>query len=93
MVAFHSIGYRIFQIEDNYNAASKLDIISGRGTASEWHHTTSNSKDRVSIRGPLAMDHLADILQSVGISEYLDRFIDAGFSTWVALLEITEDEL
>jgi hypothetical protein len=40
-----------------------------------------------------AMDHLADVLQSLGISEYLDRFIDAGFSTWEALLEITEDEL
>jgi hypothetical protein len=39
------------------------------------------------------MDHLADILQSLGISEYLDCFIDAGFSTWEALLEITEDEL
>jgi hypothetical protein len=39
------------------------------------------------------MDHLENILQSLGISEYLDRFIDAGFSTWEALLEITEDEL
>jgi hypothetical protein len=39
------------------------------------------------------MNHLESILQSLGISEYLDRFIDAGFSTWEALLEITEDEL
>ena len=48
---------------------------------------------RICSRSLLAMDHLADILQSIGIPEYLDRFIEAGFSTWEALLDITEDEL
>jgi hypothetical protein len=48
------------------------------------HHTTSNEKLTYLFEISLAMDHLAVILQLLGISEYLGRFIDAGFSTWEA---------
>ncbi|KFX94640.1 hypothetical protein O988_06177 [Pseudogymnoascus sp. VKM F-3808] len=39
------------------------------------------------------METLADILHSLGISEYLGSFIAAGFLTWTDLLDITEAEL
>ncbi|KFY95261.1 hypothetical protein V498_03447 [Pseudogymnoascus sp. VKM F-4517 (FW-2822)] len=39
------------------------------------------------------METLTDILRSLGISEYLDGFIAAGFLTWTDLLDITEAEL
>jgi hypothetical protein len=35
----------------NYDAASKLYILSGIGTTSEWHQTTSNRKDPASVQG------------------------------------------
>jgi len=39
------------------------------------------------------MSNLTQILQQLGISEYLDSFIYAGFSTWELLADITEDDL
>ena len=65
------------------------------GTISEWQNIIQLITKRIAylLEVSLAMENLADILQSLGASEYLDRFIDAGFSTWEALLDIIEDEL
>jgi hypothetical protein len=65
------------------------------GTISEWKNIIQLLTERIVylFEVSLAMDHLADILLSLGISEYLGRFIHAGFLTWEALLEITGNEL
>ncbi|KFY83176.1 hypothetical protein V498_08251 [Pseudogymnoascus sp. VKM F-4517 (FW-2822)] len=47
----------------------------------------------IDIRTMSTMETLTDILRSLGISEYLDGFIAAGFLTWTDLLDITEAEL
>jgi hypothetical protein len=39
------------------------------------------------------MTDLTEILQQLRLSEYLDGFIYAGFSTWELLVDITEDDL
>jgi hypothetical protein len=36
---------------------------------------------------------LAQILGELGISQYLDVFIDQGFDTWDTILDITESDL
>ncbi len=36
---------------------------------------------------------LGDIFGELGLSEYLDAFVDQGFDTWDTILDITESDL
>lgn len=39
------------------------------------------------------MTDLADRLERLGLSQYLDAFITEGFDTWETVLDITESDL
>jgi hypothetical protein len=41
----------------------------------------------------LMTETLEHILAELGLQEYLEAFIDQGFNTWEAVLDITEDDL
>lgn len=36
---------------------------------------------------------LDEIFRELGISQYLDAFLDQGFDTWETILDITESDL
>lgn len=36
---------------------------------------------------------LDEIFRDLGISQYLDVFVDQGFDTWESILDITESDL
>lgn len=38
-------------------------------------------------------DQLGQIFGELGISQYLDVFLDQGFDTWETILDITESDL
>lgn len=39
------------------------------------------------------MNQLEAIFSELGISQYLDVFVDQGFDTWDTILDITESDL
>jgi hypothetical protein len=39
------------------------------------------------------MTELADIFDELGLTQYLDSFLDQGFDTWDTILDITEPDL
>jgi SAM domain (Sterile alpha motif) len=39
------------------------------------------------------MTELGDILVELGLSQYLDTFVEHGFDTWETILDITESDL
>ena len=39
------------------------------------------------------MTDLADIFDELGLTQYLDSFLDQGFDTWDTILDITEPDL
>ncbi len=41
----------------------------------------------------MTTQRLAEIFGELGISQYLDAFLDQGFDTWGAILDITESDL
>lgn len=36
---------------------------------------------------------LEEVFRELGISQYLDAFVDQGFDTWDTILDITESDL
>lgn len=39
------------------------------------------------------MTELGDIFVELGVSQYLDAFVEHGFDTWETILDITESDL
>lgn len=39
------------------------------------------------------MTELADIFDELGLTQYLDSFLEQGFDTWDTILDITEPDL
>lgn len=39
------------------------------------------------------MTHLADIFEELGLTQYLDSFLEQGFDTWETCLDIRESDL
>lgn len=39
------------------------------------------------------MNELSDVLARLGLSQYLESFIEEGFETWETVLDITESDL
>lgn len=41
----------------------------------------------------MSAKNLEEVFRELGISQYLDAFIDQGFDTWDTILDITESDL
>lgn len=41
----------------------------------------------------MSPNNLEEVFRELGISQYLDAFIDQGFDTWDTILDITESDL
>lgn len=39
------------------------------------------------------MAELGDLLKKLGLSQYLEPFVEEGFDTWPTLMDITESDL
>lgn len=41
----------------------------------------------------MSPNNLEEVFRELGISQYLDAFVDQGFDTWDTILDITESDL